>query len=52
MLFLRFRLLQGQLDPDRYRVVAGDLMESLRADPRLEPVVTAVDGQRLLLAAA
>ncbi len=52
LLFLRFRLLQGHIEPGRYRHLAAELMDALRADPRLEPVVTAIDGERLLLAAA
>jgi predicted PolB exonuclease-like 3'-5' exonuclease len=52
LLFLRFRLLQGAMDPEKYRRCACDLMEALRADPRLTDVVTQIDGDRLLLAAA
>jgi hypothetical protein len=52
LLFLRFRLLQGALGPVEYRRCAADLMEALRADPRLAEVVGQIDGDRLLLAAA
>src|SRR5262245_29496892 len=52
LLFLRFRLLQGAIGPGEYRQLAADLMENLRADPRLEEVVRQIDGERLLLAAA
>lgn len=52
LLFLRFRLLQGALDPERYRRAAAELMDALRADPRLAALVDAIDGDRLLLAAA
>src|SRR6185295_15620148 len=52
LLFLRFRLLQGLFDPSQYRSLAGELMEQLRADKRLTPLIEAVDGGRLLSAAA
>jgi 3'-5' exonuclease len=52
LLFLRFRLLQGVLDPDRYRAVVTDLTRTLRADPRLAGFMQSVDGDRLLSAAA
>jgi len=51
LLFLRFRLLQGTMAPSDYRRCAGELMEALRADPRLEEVMRQIDGERLLLAA-
>ncbi|MBI4510869.1 MAG: ribonuclease H-like domain-containing protein [Deltaproteobacteria bacterium] len=52
LLFLRMRLLQGVLVAEAYRSAAAGLMESLRADPRLESLVNSIDGERLLLAAA
>ena len=52
LLFLRFRLLQGALDGDRYRHAAEELMRSLRSDPRLAHLIERIDGQLLLLAAA
>jgi predicted PolB exonuclease-like 3'-5' exonuclease len=52
LLFLRFRLLQGTMPPDDYRRCAGDLIETLRADPRLADLIGQIDGERLLLAAA
>jgi hypothetical protein len=52
LLFLRFRLLQGLLAPAEYRRCAADLMEHLRADPRLGDLTRQIDGERLLLAAA
>jgi 3'-5' exonuclease len=52
LLFLRFRLLQGALDPMTYRRCASDLMVHLRADVRLRELVSQIDGERLLLAAA
>ena len=52
LLFLRFRLLQGALDGDRYRRAAEELMRSLRGDPRLAHLIERIDGQLLLLAAA
>ena len=52
LLFLRFRLLQGALAPDDYRERAAELMDHLRADRRLATLTDAIDGERLLLAAA
>jgi predicted PolB exonuclease-like 3'-5' exonuclease len=52
LLFLRFRLLQGALDGERYRRAAEELMRSLRSDPRLAHLIERIDGQLLLLAAA
>lgn len=52
LLFLRFRLIQGLLAPDDYRRSVALLMEELRADPRLAPLVSEIDGERLLLEAA
>jgi predicted PolB exonuclease-like 3'-5' exonuclease len=52
LLFLRFRLLQGALEPVRYRRVAEELMAALRGDPRLASLIERIDGQLLLLAAA
>ena len=52
LLFLRFRLLQGALDAERYRVAAANLMDGLRADGRMAELMNAIDGERLLLAAA
>lgn len=51
LVFLRFRLLQGALDPARYRTVVQALLESLGADARVTGVIEAIDGERLLLAA-
>jgi predicted PolB exonuclease-like 3'-5' exonuclease len=52
LLFLRFRLLQGALDAERYRVAAANHMDGLRADGRMAELMNAIDGERLLLAAA
>jgi len=52
LLFLRFRLLQGILDQERYRQLASELVDALRDDGRLAPLVEAIDGDRLLLDAA
>jgi 3'-5' exonuclease len=52
LLFLRFRLLQGAIDASHYRTAAGELMAGLRADGRLTELMDAIDGDRLLLAAA
>jgi len=51
-LFLRFRLLQGLLAPERYREVAAALLQSVAADPRLSTLVERIDRSRLLLAPA
>jgi predicted PolB exonuclease-like 3'-5' exonuclease len=52
LLFLRFRLLQGIIDPERYRDRAAELVDGFRGDGRLKELVEAIDGERLLLAAA
>jgi predicted PolB exonuclease-like 3'-5' exonuclease len=49
-LFLRFRLLQGAIAPDRYRALAADLFGRCAADSRLAPLVEKIDRARLLLA--
>ncbi len=51
LLFLRFRLLQGVLDRDRYRAAVAEMTEQLRADLRIRELMQAVDGGRLLDAA-
>ncbi|WP_428267217.1 3'-5' exonuclease [Haliangium sp.] len=51
LLFLRFRLLQGLLDRERYRDLAAALTSALGADARLREFMRAVDGERLLSAA-
>jgi 3'-5' exonuclease len=51
LLFLRFRLLQGLLERDRYREIVLELTEHLRTDERLAPLMGAIDGERLLSAA-
>jgi len=45
--FLRFRLLQGQLAPTAYRAAIDGLLEQLGDDARLEPVTGAIDRDRL-----
>jgi predicted PolB exonuclease-like 3'-5' exonuclease len=52
LLFLRFRLLQGALAPETYRLRAAELMERFRQDLRLAELVQLIDGDKLLLAAA
>jgi predicted PolB exonuclease-like 3'-5' exonuclease len=52
LLFLRFRLLQGAIGSEQYREAAAELMTALRADGRLGELMDAVDGERLLGAAA
>lgn len=48
-LFLRYRLLVGQLDRAGYREAAGQLLATLEADGRLARLTTSVDRPRLLL---
>lgn len=50
LVFLRFRLLQGVLSPGEYVDAAGGLLDALRADPRLAPLMEAVQGERYLRA--
>jgi predicted PolB exonuclease-like 3'-5' exonuclease len=47
--FLRFRLLSGQLDRPGYQRAAADLLATLTADGRLARLVSGVDRRRLLL---
>ena len=48
LLFLRFRLLQGQIAPDVYRARAAALLDALTADGRVNDVVGQVDREHLL----
>src|SRR5262249_15440595 len=48
LLFLRFRLLQGQLSHERYRDVTGSLLEALAADGRVTEVLDAIDRPHVL----
>jgi len=48
-LFLRWRLLQGELEPNGYRRAAETLMAALEADGRVKPVLERIDRARLLL---
>lgn len=48
-LFLRYRLLAGQMDRAAYTQAARGLLDTLNADPRLAPLVAHVDRARLLL---
>jgi predicted PolB exonuclease-like 3'-5' exonuclease len=48
LLFLRFRLLQGQLPPDRYRERTGALLDALAADGRVAEVVEQLSRDQLL----
>jgi len=45
--FLRFRLLQGQIAPDAYRAAVDALLAALAADERVAPVIAQVDRDRL-----
>jgi predicted PolB exonuclease-like 3'-5' exonuclease len=48
LLLLRFRLLQGQLPPDRYREAVGALLDALAADGRVPEVLDRTDRVHLL----
>ncbi len=48
LLFLRFRLLQGQLPPEEYRTRVDDLLTGLAADGRVAQVLDGLDRDRLL----
>jgi len=48
LLFLRFRLLQGQLAPDDYRARTAALLTALGADARTEPIASGADRAHLL----
>jgi 3'-5' exonuclease len=48
--FLRVQLLRGELDAEPYRTAMGGLIETIRSDPRLEPVARGLDTERLLTA--
>lgn len=48
LLFLRFRLLQGQLTEDRYRAAATALLDGLAADGRVGDVLDRMDRSHLL----
>jgi len=48
-LFLRYRLLTGQIDRDHYRRAAGALLALLETDGRLSSLLGALDRRRLLL---
>ncbi len=48
LLFLRFRLLQGQLDPEAYRARTAELLDQLAADGRVGDVLTGLDREHLL----
>ncbi|MCA9677107.1 MAG: 3'-5' exonuclease, partial [Myxococcales bacterium] len=50
LLFLRFRLLQGQLPAPAYRDAARALLDELQADARVGPSLAGVDRDRLLSA--
>jgi len=48
LLFLRFRLLQGQISPDDYRERTGALLDELAADGRVADVLGKLDRVHLL----
>jgi predicted PolB exonuclease-like 3'-5' exonuclease len=45
--FLRFRLLQGQLTPEAYRAAVDALLDELDRDARVGPVLAEIDRDRL-----
>ena len=47
LLFLRFRVLQGALSPARFRAATEALLERLRADDRVAPVMGGIDHDQL-----
>ena len=47
-LFLRFRLLQGNLEPSAYRVAAEALLDALADEPRVKDVIAKIDRAQLL----
>jgi predicted PolB exonuclease-like 3'-5' exonuclease len=51
LLFLRFRLLQGQLPPEDYRARVQDLIDALGKDGRVTGVLEGMNAQHLLGAA-
>jgi 3'-5' exonuclease len=48
LLLVRFRLLQGELSPDRYRTVATALLDAFAGDARVQPVLATTDRAHLL----
>ena len=48
--YLRYKLVTGDIDLPTYRRVAEDFLRALQADGRFEPLITGCDRQRLLLA--
>ena len=48
LLFLRFRLLQGGMGPDKFKARAGALLDALGKDTRVADVVSTVDRTHLL----
>jgi predicted PolB exonuclease-like 3'-5' exonuclease len=48
--FLRFRLLQGQIGPEAYRETASALLAALESDGRVGNVLSQIDRERLLTA--
>lgn len=46
--FLRFRLLQGNLDATGYRQAAETLLDGLAAEPRVKDLIAAIDRHQLL----
>lgn len=48
LLFLRFRLLQGVLDPVRYRGAVSELTHALAGDARLAGLLQEIDSARLM----
>ena len=49
LVLLRYRLLQGALDRDSCRRVAGALFDALATDGGVQPVLDRIDKPRLIL---
>jgi predicted PolB exonuclease-like 3'-5' exonuclease len=47
LLFLRFRLLQGQLEPEAYRARTAELLDALEADGRVTEVLEGLNREHL-----
>src|SRR5262249_55211900 len=43
MLFLRFRVLQGVLSPSKFRAAIDAMLETMRGDERVAPVIAGAD---------
>jgi predicted PolB exonuclease-like 3'-5' exonuclease len=48
LLLLRFRLLQGQLEPEAYRAATAALLEALAVEPRVQTLYRQIDREQLV----